>query len=193
MAVRVYFVPVIGDGSSITNARRPKYVSDGGIAGVFQCMDYGNEPTMLVAADVTLAEQTALATNPDVIVVPANLDATIGANLGAVQAALDALNIPADWITGAMTYRIVLRWIARLFLISQKFQGLAGGRIFPAGITLNSTVGDLSTSVRQKLLQGAQSLNLDTSGITLAMTIRAALKLLGNQMTLPILFAGQAL
>jgi hypothetical protein len=156
-------------------------------------MDYGNEPTMLVAAEVTNAEHTAIAANADVIVVPANLDNTIGANLATVQAALESLNIPADWITAGMTYRAVLKWIARLFLICQRFQGLAGGRLFPAGITLASTVGDLSASVRQKLTQGAQSLGLDTSNITLATTMRAALKDLGNQMTLPISLGGQAL
>lgn len=192
MALRVYFVPVIGDGLTIATPRRPKYIS-GVIAGAFQCMDYGNEPTMLVAAEVTNAEHTAIAANPDVVVVPANLNNTIGVNLAAVQAALDSLNIPADWITSGMTYRTVLKWIALLFLLCQRFQGLVGGRLFPAGITLNSTVGDLTVNVRQKLLQAAGSLHLDTSAITLAMTIRVALKTLANQISLPISLGGQAL
>lgn len=198
MALRVYLVPVIGDGLTPKTARRAKYIAPdeffvGGIVGRYQAMDYGNEPMMLVAAEVTAAEHTAIAANADVIAAPANLDNTIGANLATVQAALESVNLPADWITSGMTYRTVLRWIARLFLVCQRFQGLAGGRLFPAGITLASVIGDLSASVRQKLTQGAQSLGLDTSNIAPATTIRAALKDLGNQMTLVITLGGSSL
>lgn len=186
MAIRFYLVPVIGDGLKPTTARRPKYISDGGIAGAYQAMDYGDDPVMLVAAEVTAGEHTSIASNADVVSAPADLEATIGANLATVQAALESKSIPADWVSSGMTYRTVLRWVARLFLLCARLQGLRAGRLFTAGITLSSTVGDLSVSVRQKLNDGAQSLGLDTSGITLATTIRAALKTLGNQITIPI-------
>jgi hypothetical protein len=81
----------------------------------------------------------------------------------------------------------VLRWVARLFCVAQRLNGRARLRLLSEQ-TLDSTVGDLSVARRQALNEAAQSLGLDTSSITLAMTIRQALKVLGNQITIPIVF-----
>jgi hypothetical protein len=52
---------------------------------------------------------------------------------------------------------------------------------------LDTTVGQLPVAVRNELTQAAASLSLSTSGIVLATTIRAALKVLGDQLkTRPI-------
>jgi hypothetical protein len=185
--VRFYLVPVVGTGFS-GDRRRPKYfATDAGLPAIAdsagaQFMDYGDEPVMLVCANTTGAEHAAIVANADVASAPLDLTQTIGANLGTVQARLEAFHIPADWITAGMTYKTTLRWVTRLFFLHQRFQGLKGGRFFPSGITLDSQVGDLTAAQRQKFQAAIASLNLDAGGVTLTTTIRAALKQLADQL-----------
>lgn len=202
MALRFYLIPKIGrEGvgnindaqpwSESTGPVRPRYV--GTIAGAWQSIDC-DDNLALVAADVTGTEHTAIMVNSDVTAVPANLENTVGGALATVQAKLEAANLPAQWVTSGMTWRTVLKWTIRLLLIRQRFKGLApaAAKLFSGGITLNSTVGDLPAAVRQRLNSAAQSLGLDTSGITLSTTIRVALITLGQQMTTTITVAGEA-
>lgn len=191
MALRVYLVPVIGGSGAVGDSRRPKYLTadtltdqrwTSAIAGMWRVMDYGDEPVMLVVADVTPTEHATITANADAIAAPADLTTLIGPNLSTVQNALEGLNIPTEWITATMTYRTVLRWVSRLFMFHQRFQGLLGGRFFPPGITLNSTVGDLTANQRQRVQQAAASFGISTAGITVATTIRVALKLLADQL-----------
>lgn len=183
MAVRFYSMPLINTGPLAV--RRPAYVSDGQIAGRFGGMDYGSEPRMLIWADVTPAEHAAIIAHSDVIAVPLDIESTVGANLAAVQSALELFNMPADWITSGMTYRTVLRVLAKLHYLCQAFQ-LNTDRLFSLTIDLSALVSDLSANVRQKVLQGAARLGLDTSGILLSMSLRTALKILFNQIQAPM-------
>ena len=194
MSIRFYLVPKDGDGLTHFTAIRPKYIADA-IVGPWQAMDYGQEDWMLVAADVTPTEHSTIAANADVVAVPANLNNTVGAQLGTVQSKLEAANIPADWVTSGMTYRIVLKWTIRIILLMQRFHGLDGAaaRFFNSGLTLDSTVSDLPVAVRQRLAAAAARWNLDITGITGSTTIRAALRYLGQQMTFGVKFGGEAL
>jgi hypothetical protein len=174
MAIRFYLTPkeqiVNGDDFYF----RPKYFDD---SLAWRAIDYGKEPWMLVAADVTTPQHNAIAANVDVTAVPANLDGTVGAQLATVQNKLELANLPAHWVTSGMTWRTVLKWTIRLLLLQQRFSGLdhAAARLFSGGITLDSTVGDLPVVVRQRLNAAAQRWGLDTSAITLSTTIRSAL------------------
>jgi hypothetical protein len=188
MAFRYYLVPKAGTGV-VADPYRPAYVGDLGVP--WQGMDYGLEPVFLVRADVTTPQHNGIVANADADAFPANLENTVGSNLATVSAQLEAKGIPGDWVTAGMTFRAVLRWVARLFCIAQRLNGRARLRLLSEQ-TLDSTVGDLSAARRQALNDAAQSLGLDTSSITLAMTIRQALKILGNQITLPIVI-GEAL
>lgn len=192
MAIRIYLVPKIGTGFG-SDPFRPAYISNGGIAGNWQAIDYGKEAWMLVAADVTPAEHNAITANSDATAIPANLDQQIGAALATVQSKLELANLPADWVTSAMTYRTLLKWTIRILLLMQRFCGFdeAAARFF-ATVTLDSTVGDLTAAVRQRLNTVAQSFGLDTSSITLATTIRAALRILGQQMTFAVTVDGES-
>ena len=64
--MRYYILPV----DTVGNARGPKYFKWGpshpGYVG-WKGMDYGNEPVMLVAADLPPADHAVLAAQPDVI------------------------------------------------------------------------------------------------------------------------------
>lgn len=148
----------------------------------YEPRDFGLEPTFLLCADLTAGQIASLQALSDVTMVPANIDNQLGANLATVQAALESLHIPADMLVAANTYRLVLRGVIAIFDVAQRFETLhavsptVGGRIFPAGITLSTTLGELSFSVRTQLKTAAEELGVDYSGLTLASTLRDVLK-----------------
>ena len=193
MAIRFYLVPKAGDGLTHDTRFRPQYIADV-IAGPWQAMDYGQEPWMLVAAEVTPAEHSTIAANPEVVAAPTNLDATVGAQLATVQAKLEAANLPSEWVTAGMSFRTVLKWTIRLILLMQRFDGFgaAVGRLFADGRTLDSTVSQVPVAIRQRLLAAAGRWDLDTSAITGATTLRAALRMLVLQMVFGVTFGGEA-
>jgi hypothetical protein len=59
---------------------------------------YGAEPSMLIAANTTDADDATLAAMPDVTKFADNLDTPLGARLGAMQTALEGLNLPAQML-----------------------------------------------------------------------------------------------
>lgn len=180
-------MPKIGSGT-FTDPYRPAYIP----RVVASIMDYGREPWMLVFADVTPAQHTEIMTNADATAIPANLDSTVGSALATVQAKLEAANIPSQWVTSGMTWRVVVKWTIRILQIMNRFYGLNGvaERLFSL-VTMDDPVSSIPQTTRQRLISAAQTLGLDTSDITLAMTVRAALIQLGQQWTVPITVRGE--
>lgn len=189
MPLRYYLVPISAGTSGPQPSRKPEYFAgtvDGGPALVtvdYEMLDFGLEPTGLVAANVTAQQHTTLAAQSDVTAIPVNIDNALGANLATVQAALESLHIPADALVSTNTYRQVLRATIAIFEVAARFNGLLGanGRLFPAGITLATTLGDLSQNVRNTLQSAAEALGYDYSGLTLQSTLRDVLKLIAQQ------------
>lgn len=174
--IRFYIVPKIGDGLTPFTAFRPAYVSDLGVP--FGSMDYGREDTMLVGAEVTGAQHTAISANGDVTSIPLNLDDTVSAGaLPTVQTTLEGLKIPAGWVTTSHTYRQVIGIVGRIFMLMQRFYGLnAAATFFEPGITLDTRINQLTANQRNRLQAAASALGLDTSFVTGPMTIRVVLK-----------------
>ncbi len=186
MATRFYLVPKVGTGIPGDNdPYRPKYFLDalgrGVIAGQVSSMDYGLEPVFLVAADVTPADHATLIANTDVVALPANLDAAVGVNLATVTAKVDALGFPSDWVSAVTTYRQIVRVLTQCIQFAQRLHGQENVRMLPVGITLNSRVSDLSPAQRQRLANVIGTFGGTASEITGAMTLRAALKTLADQ------------
>ena len=177
MATQLYVMPITGTGTD-ADPRRPKY-ADTDLAGhAWGAMDYGNEPWMLVAT----ATNAALAAEADVLTIPLNIDQNLTA--GAVTTAqtfLENMALPADWITTAMTYRQVLRRVCQFFMLWQRCQGLGFNQLFTGGVTLSTTFGSLPANVKTILQNAAVSMNLDTSSITGASTLRQIIKVVGPQ------------
>jgi hypothetical protein len=192
MPIRLCLVP-IEESTAPTGApwRGPKYFPyrfDPDPPALFdgvewQMMDFGLEPTALLAANLTAGQVSTLAGLSDVTMIPANLDNTLGAQRATVAAALESLHIPGDALTNGTTYRQVVRGVIAIFQVAQRFHGRLGanGRIFPAGITLSTTLGDLSQSVRNELQAAAEELGYSYAGLTLSSTLRDVLKALANQ------------
>lgn len=184
----IFLTPKIGDGLSIPTAFRPKYTEPGALgAGLdltgWTAMDYGFENLFLVRVDLTAAQRTALSAQTDVLVVPANIDSTVSAAaLNRIQTTLEAANLPAEWVTTALTYRQVLRRARRVIMFMQRWQGLFGDRVFVNGITLDTRWNQLPANIQQRLRDVAASLTLDTSSITNNSTMRQILRVVADQL-----------
>ncbi len=183
MAVRFYVVPKIGTGGGSTVTRdafRPKYIEAIGVT--WAAVNYGAEATFLVGADVSAAQHASISANADVTSIPANLDTQVGANLTATQNALEALNIPADWVTAAHTYRQIITLVVKLFKVLQRLNGRWQQTIFEAGITLSTTMAELTQNQRDRLQDVADSFGINNSGVTGTTTIRQTLRILAQQL-----------
>lgn len=179
MTWRIYIVPVVGVGTR-DDKRRAKYFSGSGIS--FGAMDYGLDPVMIVAADVTPEQHTTIAANADVLSAPEDIDATMTAGaVNAAQTFLELLNIPAEWINTSLTYRQTLRVVAGMFQFAQRWHGLGGGRIFASGVALTTRFDQLPLEARNRLVATAQSFNWDTSVLSGTNTLRQILKFVADQ------------
>jgi len=187
-------MPAIGTGASREDMRRPKYADAMLSAGVrYSCMDYGLMPVFFVAAEVTPEQHTTLAAQADVIAIPADITQEIGAGVATVQARLEQLRIPADWVTASHTYRQVLRRVLAWFMFAQRHHGLHGERLFPDAADLETRVGQLDAGLRQRLIATAGSLALNTSAVTLNTSIRQLLGIITNQLSREIRISGEVI
>ena len=179
--VRIYLMPVVLGGPGGT-ALVPKYESLFRVEGVGTAVViYGREMACLVVASgIDAATHALVAANADVTVLPENIDQPIGAQLSIVQARLEGLNIPADWVESTFTYRSILRVVVIIFQLAQRYSGLGFGRILE-NITLETRWNQLSDSVKDKFRQLANDLSLDASGITNTTKVRRIFKLLVDQ------------
>lgn len=189
VSVRFYFVPKIGDGLGPRTGFRPKY-TDPGVLGAgldvrdWSANDYGSEAVMILAANVTPEQHTALSAQQDVIAIPATLDTPISAlALSTIQAKLEALNLPCEWLTTATTYRQALRTLIKIISFAGRYQVVSGRQwIFTGGVTLDTRWNQLSQAVKLNLRDTADSLGLDSSGVTATMTMRQILRAVADQL-----------
>lgn len=189
MANRFYLVPKIGDGLTPFTAFRPKYTDNGdlgagwNLSGRFSSLDYGAEACMLMVSDVTAEEHNALAAQTDVLAVPIPLNDNVGAAaVNIIQNKLEGANLPAEWVTTALTYRQVLRTVRRIITFIQRFRGLFNASIFIDGVTLDSRINQIPAAKRSRLADTAADLGLSTEGITGTTTIRVALRMVADQL-----------
>lgn len=131
-----------------------------------ETIDYGMEPSMLARAELTTAQQDALAAQPDVFVFPEDLDTTLGNARNQVVAQLEALNLPANHMPGSTAWRQVARGGIAVFSIAQRFNGHGYQRVFPESVTMQTRWGDLPEAHRLALRLSAVELGYDVSAIT---------------------------
>jgi len=98
MTVRFYIMPL----TVVASRRGPKYLkwrdNPTGIDAPWAMVDYGFQPTCLVAAEVDTTQHSSLNANADLMAAPADLDSTIGnaAQRDNVKAKLDTLDPPNE-------------------------------------------------------------------------------------------------
>ena len=196
MAYRFYIVPIeIWENPNGGTYRGPKYFhwrwahmcdpveAIPGLEDVpYNNLHYGADNIMIVCTDVNTTQHNLLVAKSDVMALPLDIDQTLTA--GAVTIAQDFLEpffIPAHWVTTSLTYRQVLRVIAGMFMFAQRLDGISREKIRDLGITLNTQWETLPTPAKNKLKAAADSLGLDSSGVTQNTTIRQMLKILADQ------------
>lgn len=191
MAVRICLVPVVGTGIGSASARRPKYFADGGLPTRVEWggTDYGFEPWMIVSADLDAGNVTFLQAQADASLIPEALDATLSAGqVTATQTYLEAMHLPAEWVTTAFTWRTVIRTVLGVFRFMARYAAVyaqatgSTAPIFTGGVDLTRTVGSLALPVRTALSDTSDQLGLDRSGVTGATTLRQLLRDIGAQM-----------
>lgn len=182
--VRYYVLPI-----EVTGDRRgPKYLKwrfdpdPPGIDCRWGLMDYGLIEAALVAADVTTEQHTQLASEPDVAAAPLNIDQPISAiAIPQVVTVLEALRIPADWVTTDYTYRQILRMVAGLFQFAQRHHGIHNEPLIDSPDQLDLRWNQIPQARRTRILETADSLGYDYSPVQNTWTIRQILKYLGDQ------------
>jgi len=183
MAIRYLLMPL-----SVVNGRRgPKYLkwrdNPDGLDVQWNIFDFGLLAQCVAACDVTVAQFNGLTANADVFGVPANIDGNVTAQaLPTVQAALETVRIPADWVqAGSTSYRELLRVICGLAQFAQRHHAMHGQYIIPDEINLNQTWGDLPDAWRANLRATADSFRYDYSQVSAGTTIRVILRSLAQQ------------
>ncbi len=191
----LYMMPIIGVGTEI-DPRHAKYDSTFLTRGFsVALMDYGLEPVGLVFSPCDTATNILVVANADVFRLPDDLDTSPNvAQVTAIQTRLEAWNLPAHWVTVALTWRTILRTVMAMFQFMQRFHAVSGLSPFAGGVNLDRTFSSLGVNVRQSLIDTAASLNFDTTGITGSMTLRVILKNVADQWgTQPLIIGGQSI
>lgn len=146
-------------------------------------MDFGHDPTAFVVADVDATQHALFAAFSDVLAMPESLDGNLdAAAVTATTAALEARNIPAGWVTTALTYRQVCRAVMGMFQFAQKYAAVNGGlNIFRSGITLSTRWNQLAIDEQARLTNATTSIGYSTASFVGVTTLRAILKSLSDQ------------
>ena len=185
MAFRLYLVPIVGVGTK-ADPRRPKYFADGSLASnpSWSGMDYGIEKWMMVAADLSTADDLFVTGQADGFALPFDLSQPMTAQqVTNVQNKLEAINLPAGWIDTTFTWQSMLRIVLGILSFMQRFSALNGNvSLFTGGVTLGTKINQLPAGVVTNLQQAAADMKLSTANITGNTTIRAALKDFGTQL-----------
>lgn len=169
----LYFTGAQGTGSA-ADPRRPKYVEAFGVP--WTAMDFGQAPVFLVWAVLPPAIEDTLTPNSDFAKVPVDLDVFLTApQVLAWTSRLEALGLPAQWISVDITWRQAIRGLAAIFLFAQR----AAVNIIQAN--LDQTFSQLPAAVRTRLTDAAASLGLSTAGISGATPVRQVMRAVAQQ------------
>jgi hypothetical protein len=182
MAIRWYAMALAVQG----NYRGPKYLrwrmNPTGLDVPWAMQDYGLMPVAVLWADVSTTQHNGLIANADCrhIVLHANVDDTVGSAVTGTRAALEALQIPGNWVQSADAWRTVLRTVIGVFQYAQRLHGKFGVPIVPDGYSLDSTWQEIPAQGQQFLLDTAAELGIDTSGVTGTVTLRQIYRTFGD-------------
>ncbi len=183
MVVRCYIVPQAGTGT-LADPWRPAYVREAIGSDNYMSLPYRAATTasFLVAVDVVNGQHTTIAAGNGTLAVPADLAITIANNTvrNTVRSALEGYDIPAHWVATGATYRSVLRGVACIMLLAQRLRR-NNGQLLPQGITLDSTIADLTQNQRNTLEAACVSLGWSTEGVPGATTLRAFIRGVSQQ------------
>jgi hypothetical protein len=183
-----YLIPVmVVAGGGGRDYRGPSYLkwrmNPEGLAVQWSCKDYGSiNNVMVCAVNAEQADHDTLAAQDGVFTFPADLEtAPSPAELSALEAALEAAYIPADWLSPSMTWRENLRTVTGMFMFMQRVTTVAGDNPLDWGVTLNTAFRDLPAGKQEALLIAFDTLGYDSSVVKTNWTLRVVLKNAADQ------------
>lgn len=186
MTIRFFIMPLNNVPGEI---RTPKYLyhrvsSPTGFNVPWSGIDAGYEPLMILWADVTNAQRDAIAGDPDVVMLPLNLDNTVNAAVASTATAyLDARRIPSQWLAAGMTYRRVLKILLTLFTVFGKLHAYTGAlTLHGLGITLGTTYAQLPVDIQTVFRALAVDFGYDPNAIPANATVRQMLAAIADVM-----------
>ena len=182
MAFRLYLVPAIGAGTS-QDPRRAKYLSALGVA--YGAMDYGFQPVFIAGADLSPANDASVVANADAFGFPFDLSPQLsGGDANVASNALESFFIPANWITGSLTWLEVARTTLGMFQYLQRLNGTIGNVVLLDGTgnkTLNTQFNQIDPTIQAGIINAAGSLGYDTNFIQNNTQVRAIIKNFADQ------------
>lgn len=190
LSVQYYLLPV----QQIGNYRGPMYLkwrfNPDGLDVQWSCKDYGTINQMICAVNAEQIQHDWLAVQDGVYQFPANLEvAPSPAELSALETALEAAYIPADWLTPSETWRVNLRTITGMFLFMQRLTAITGNDPLDWGVTLNTQFRNIPTLYQSAIIEAFDTLGYDSSVLKDNWTLRIVLKEAADQWgTQPIYF-----
>lgn len=186
--VRFYLAPKIGTGTG-DDAFRPSVIAD--LRVRWEGIDYGRyEPVMLAGADVTAAQHALITGQAGFTSIPVTLDSAIGGAVATVQAALENLRLPGDFVQSTQSYRDVIRITSKAQRFFQRFGNRQLRTVLESGVTLATTFSELTPAQRTALAETADDLRINTNGVTGSTTMRQAFRLIGLQLD-PTMLMGE--
>jgi len=189
--IRFYIMPI-----QVANEtyRGPKYLKwrwyPDGIDCRWSMKDYGLIDAALVACDLTQEQHEQLVAEPDVAAAPEDIDQNISEiAIPKVVNVMEALRIPADWVTSAYAYRQILRMIGGLFLFAQRYHGMHNEQLIGSTAQLDLRWNQIPKDRQDRIKATADNLGYDYSAVQNTWLVRRILKHLGDQWgETPILF-----
>jgi hypothetical protein len=183
----MYLMPITTESTGKPGVRVPAYYDTFRSNGLsWSMVDYGAEPVCVVKVlNIVNADHNTIAADPDVTVVPTTLSNTVGGALNTVQTALEANNIPSEWVTSGMTYQQVLKGVLGLFQFQQRVYGMAPTlTLFDPNdnITMSTQIKNLPAQVRTVLQTAAESMGFVVSDLTGNDTMRDFYRTLRQQL-----------
>jgi|WetSurSiteA1Bulk_404760.scaffolds.fasta_scaffold22749_2 hypothetical protein len=201
MAITATLVPLEIVNMSQGTARGPKYFRwkldpdpVNAINVTWSLLDYGMIDYGIIVADLTPEQIQYLDGMSDTYVFPSNLDAIMPqGEQQELTNTLEGAYIPAQWLSGQITYREVLRITTGEMLLMQRLTTIVGSSPLTWGITLNTQYRNLTIEQQAAILQCYTEKGWNTSSITGNATMRQILKDASDQWATPIYLGGLVL
>ena len=175
MARRFYLIPQVGTGTR-ADPYRPKHID---AAADWSALQYGDQGWFVVAMQYDSAIHLAIDADSECRVFPEDLSASPGtAAKNQAEAWLESINCPGDWVHLARinTWRKLLKGVATIFMVAQRFHGMGYSKIVPDGANLATTFAELSGAQRAKYQAVADDLGIDVSDVVATDPLRKFLK-----------------
>jgi len=142
--------------------------------GAFGLMNFG----LILAVDISAADDAFLVAKADVYPIPFNLDTSIS-DVQGTRDYFEAFYVPAQWLTPANSYRELMRQTAGMFQFCQRYFGISG-EILLSQVDLDTAYRNFPVEVQAAFSQAVESFGYDSGLIRPNNDLRQMLRVVGS-------------